>query len=102
MIRRPPRSTLFPYTTLFRSPCELVISTCGITCHRCAGTACRDGDGTIPVRIQTCTVGRGRDAARLIATIVLHPHLEMCTCTSEACSAGSCTCFLYRYKVVTV
>src|SRR5258708_9310443 len=23
MIRRPPRSTLFPYTTLFRSPCEL-------------------------------------------------------------------------------
>src|SRR3712207_7070411 len=24
MIRRPPRSTLFPYTTLFRSPCALV------------------------------------------------------------------------------
>src|SRR5690348_17407349 len=24
MIRRPPRSTLFPYTTLFRSPCEPV------------------------------------------------------------------------------
>src|SRR5256884_2559485 len=23
MIRRPPRSTLFPYTTLFRSPCML-------------------------------------------------------------------------------
>src|SRR5258708_31651529 len=23
MIRRPPRSTLFPYTTLFRSPCDL-------------------------------------------------------------------------------
>ena len=23
MIRRPPRSTLFPYTTLFRSPCIL-------------------------------------------------------------------------------
>src|SRR2546426_7773238 len=22
MIRRPPRSTLFPYTTLFRSPCK--------------------------------------------------------------------------------
>src|SRR2546430_8073494 len=22
MIRRPPRSTLFPYTTLFRPPCE--------------------------------------------------------------------------------
>src|SRR2546428_9927424 len=24
MIRRPPRSTLFPYTTLFRSPCSMV------------------------------------------------------------------------------
>src|SRR2546427_9144674 len=24
MIRRPPRSTLFPYTTLFRSPLEVV------------------------------------------------------------------------------
>src|SRR3989442_11037871 len=26
MIRRPPRSTLFPYTTLFRSPAMLVAS----------------------------------------------------------------------------
>src|SRR2546430_4906849 len=28
MIRRPPRSTLFPYTTLFRSPCEPASRTC--------------------------------------------------------------------------
>src|SRR5260370_28273572 len=28
MIRRPPRSTLFPYTTLFRSARNDVISTC--------------------------------------------------------------------------
>src|SRR4029077_9387277 len=28
MIRRPPRSTLFPYTTLFRSPCRFKTSTC--------------------------------------------------------------------------
>src|SRR5690554_7784444 len=27
MIRRPPRSTLFPYTTLFRSPFEVQIRT---------------------------------------------------------------------------
>src|SRR5688572_31974394 len=25
MLRRPPRSTLFPYTTLFRSPAELTL-----------------------------------------------------------------------------
>src|SRR2546429_6042906 len=38
MIRRPPRSTLFPYTTLFRSPAE----------H--AGEACVDiGDGPVAV-----------------------------------------------------
>src|SRR5687768_17894073 len=29
MIRRPPRSTLFPYTTLFRSPCECGRSAAG-------------------------------------------------------------------------
>src|SRR5258705_3220821 len=28
MIRRPPRSTLFPYTTLFRSSIILIISIC--------------------------------------------------------------------------
>src|SRR5256885_4543279 len=30
MIRRPPRSTLFPYTTLFRSACTRVRSDIGI------------------------------------------------------------------------
>src|SRR5256885_12529963 len=35
MIRRPPRSTLFPYTTLFRSP------------HRIDGIASVTGDGRV-------------------------------------------------------
>src|SRR5256885_8619503 len=35
MIRRPPRSTLFPYTTLFRSPTSP--PSCG-SCRRCACT----------------------------------------------------------------
>src|SRR5438309_5479259 len=30
MLRRPPRSTLFPYTTLFRSTCETILSVCGM------------------------------------------------------------------------
>src|SRR5258708_12397001 len=30
MIRRPPRSTLFPYTTLFRSPLTVVDAYCGV------------------------------------------------------------------------
>src|SRR2546426_8369764 len=32
MIRRPPRSTLFPYTTLFRSPADLLDRRVEITC----------------------------------------------------------------------
>src|SRR3989338_2240709 len=32
MIRRPPRSTLFPYTTLFRSP---IAKVCAISNHAC-------------------------------------------------------------------
>src|SRR5882724_2506601 len=35
MIRRPPRSTLFPYTTLFRSTWKLSWTAC------CANTTCR-------------------------------------------------------------
>src|SRR5258706_3695103 len=35
MIRRPPRSTLFPYTTLFRSP--LPPTTCFQSSSSCAG-----------------------------------------------------------------
>src|SRR2546422_3509662 len=38
MIRRPPRSTLFPYTTLFRSlPVEITISW-GAPCEDCHST----------------------------------------------------------------
>src|SRR5258707_4787211 len=32
MIRRPPRSTLFPYTTLFRSPSFVTNGDCGMNC----------------------------------------------------------------------
>src|SRR3712207_7819886 len=33
MIRRPPRSTLFPYTTLFRSYFFLAVLSCSETCY---------------------------------------------------------------------
>src|SRR2546430_9969058 len=39
MIRRPPRSTLFPYTTLFRSP----------VLRACAGARHRDGPRAVAV-----------------------------------------------------
>src|SRR5256885_8225902 len=51
MIRRPPRSTLFPYTTLFRSRCEspqcgeeLRIEAAFVALHPAEITASRTGD----------------------------------------------------------
>src|SRR2546427_4152961 len=48
MIRRPPRSTLFPYTTLFRSP-TIILS------HRS-----RPAPRTPPARPAACCRSRGR------------------------------------------
>src|SRR3712207_7189675 len=48
MIRRPPRSTLFPYTTLFRSPRRL-----GSSASRCSTT----GTATLYGRFATSMVG---------------------------------------------
>src|SRR2546421_4869588 len=42
MIRRPPRSTLFPYTTLFRSPYEIP--------RRCAAAYFPEANVLVPVR----------------------------------------------------
>src|SRR5256885_12619663 len=55
MIRRPPRSTLFPYTTLFRSPAPLALSS------------------ELPGRIEPVRVAEVR--AR-VAGIVLRRHFE--------------------------
>src|SRR2546427_3887842 len=44
MIRRPPRSTLFPYTTLFRSssrPCRLISSSTVVSCGTRVATITR-------------------------------------------------------------
>src|SRR2546430_10914201 len=42
MIRRPPRSTLFPYTTLFRSHCSVALvyhaSLDRLQCHYCGSS----------------------------------------------------------------
>src|SRR5258708_28339786 len=47
MIRRPPRSTLFPYTTLFRSRAGTPVSSAqrGETGERGAGSGAADGRG---------------------------------------------------------
>src|SRR2546430_10519495 len=62
MIRRPPRSTLFPYTTLFRSAA-------GVHAHR-EPELRRDGDlrgsgGRAPIRRRPPPRGRDRKSTRL-------------------------------------
>src|SRR3712207_8407777 len=48
MIRRPPRSTLFPYTTLFRSGGEY--RTCGSGAAEAEGEACDGGVGASGIK----------------------------------------------------
>src|SRR5258708_40306125 len=48
MIRRPPRSTLFPYTTLFRSPRENDGLAVGCELHIVERVVAGDGDARAP------------------------------------------------------
>src|SRR5256885_4590979 len=52
MIRRPPRSTLFPYTTLFRSVHSYDLS------ERRVGSGHRYGRGCRPVTVHRCLLRR--------------------------------------------
>src|SRR2546427_8401901 len=61
MIRRPPRSTLFPYTTLFRSQFHRRVA----AAMRCAPVPVRSGPGAIQP-------GGGRQAQRAVARIGMH------------------------------
>src|SRR2546427_6324374 len=47
MIRRPPRSTLFPYTTLFRSPLERSVA--GVPSDKRLSVECRGGRFSFPL-----------------------------------------------------
>src|SRR2546428_7964118 len=61
MIRRPPRSTLFPYTTLFRSREDLVVLRGYQESHHSAGPVAddRESDGSVRPRREP---DRGRRA----------------------------------------
>src|ERR1039457_511811 len=62
MIRRPPRSTLFPYTTLFRSH-RMQVDSCGFPKGRGEGcpeeSACRNGPAQILSVSTGCDPGEG-------------------------------------------
>src|SRR3712207_2879075 len=68
MIQRPPRSTLFPYTTLFRS-CQVLVSDGLAQPHELGVVA--DGDGDLLVRGVEGLVGDYRRVAVAHAALVL-------------------------------
>src|SRR3712207_8507311 len=66
MIRRPPRSTLFPYTTLFRSDPELLADALGVdVAHRPVG----DADDALHAHLLGQPAGPPGDLHRLGAAL---------------------------------
>src|SRR5258707_5589335 len=57
MIRRPPRSTLFPYTTLFRSP--------AVHGHAAQGTVATIAKGLVPLGIVDYVLHRSVEALQM-------------------------------------
>src|SRR5258707_6780826 len=72
MIRRPPRSTLFPYTTLFRSPCVAGFHPLKLLA----------GDGALSGALSGAYVGIEADAAQRPALAPLTPTTRL---PSPAC-----------------
>src|SRR2546425_7105373 len=80
MIRRPPRSTLFPYTTLFRSGCggrsgwccrriSCSIARCGITLRLNRKFSCRSEEHTSELQ----------SLAYLVCRLLLEKKKKICT-----------------------
>src|SRR2546430_9617937 len=93
MIRRPPRSTLFPYTTLFRSPLadgtmvERQVSECHI--------ALDVGDGHSPI-----VLGEPGDAA-LLGVVTLENRSEEHTSELQSQSNLVCRLLLEKKKITS-
>src|SRR2546426_7398323 len=81
MIRRPPRSTLFPYTTLFRSP----------------GRDRGRGDGAVRREIRRCRARRGC-AGRVAGALRRHARGRSEEHTSELQSPCNLVCRLLLEK----
>src|SRR2546425_7600567 len=99
MIRRPPRSTLFPYTTLFRSPAlhaEGDLRAAGDREeHVARAPAVRGGHGS-PQRTQPLC-GRSEEHTselQSLAYLVCRLLLEKKKCTARSYSSMSSGCFV--------
>src|SRR3712207_8346513 len=62
MIRRPPRSTLFPYTTLFRSPFDMS------RCFRSSATGCPSSGLFSGGDLGVVRLAEGHEVGRVVAS----------------------------------
>src|SRR2546426_6854884 len=80
MIRRPPRSTLFPYTTLFRSRSSVLETSAPATVSQISGRAriraCRTR--ARPRSYHASTVARDRKSARLNSSHLVISYAVFC------------------------
>src|SRR3712207_8991248 len=100
MIRRPPRSTLFPYTTLFRS--ELVQGRIDRQGHREQAMegkkAMLDAGTSYLAVIKVVGIGGDRKSTRLNSSHANIPYADFClkkktTLQSQPAPVVSCSCY---------
>src|SRR5256885_10892128 len=94
MIRRPPRSTLFPYTTLFRSPAKQA-GTVALTCQ--GKDLFIDGRGTVAWKIP---LAEDRKSTRLNSSHLVISYAVFCLKKKKQCrhvnSSDDCQFLLSR------
>src|SRR5260221_2057177 len=75
MIRRPPRSTLFPYTTLFRSNAHALFAASAPPCRKGCGAAAARGLLEIMQRQHAAQHGRGARSEEHTSELQSHSDL---------------------------
>src|SRR2546429_5569152 len=91
MIRRPPRSTLFPYTTLFRSPIDCVAGTSVgalIGAAFCGGASLEEMEKIGSV---TTFADLDRKSTRLNSSHGYISYAVFCLKKKKRCNRGVCT-----------
>src|SRR3712207_7613946 len=95
MIRRPPRSTLFPYTTLFRSTCATPTATSSRSPRRDRGSrgairrGCRQGSRDGGFACPTARVRSDRKSTRLDSSHANISYAAFCLKKKKYISAHS-------------
>src|SRR5256885_11701543 len=78
MIRRPPRSTLFPYTTLFRSLACGGADEEAVRSAPCKSVRAAESAGAIPKNAALATVAKDRKSTRLNSSHLVISYAVFC------------------------